>query len=154
MRRSQRTPNRRPNISIPRASTDVSAEILADLSRVWMYGPFDHAVHSHQPSRRAVSALQSMMLLEELLHGVQSLGSVQSFESENFRTLGLYRQQSTRARWLAIDHDGTGAASAFSASDLQCRQAEMVTQEITQQKTVGYQGLYLLSVYDDTQCRS
>jgi hypothetical protein len=88
-----------------------------------------------------------------LLHVVHSRGSVQSFKSENLGSIGLYRQQSTRARWLAVDHDGTGAASAFSTSDLQCCQAEVVSQEITQQKTVGYQGLYSLSVYDDTQCR-
>jgi len=78
-----------------------------------------------------------MMLLEELLHVVQSLGRVQSFEGENFSSLRLYCQQSTRARWLAVDHDGAGAASTFSASDLQSRQAEMVAQEIAQQKTIG-----------------
>jgi hypothetical protein len=40
-----------------------------------MDGPFDHAVYGHQPSRRAVSALQGMMLLEELLHVIQPLGA-------------------------------------------------------------------------------
>ena len=77
------------------------------------------------------------MLLEELLHMVESLGSIESFESENFRSLGLHREQSAGARGLAVDHDRAGAASAFSASDLQSRQTEMIPQEIAQQKTVG-----------------
>jgi hypothetical protein len=73
-----------------------------------------------------------MILLEKLLHVIQSLGRVNSFESENLGSFGLYRQQSTRARRFSVDHDGTGAASPFTASDLQSRQSEMFTQEIAQ----------------------
>ena len=94
-----------------------------------------------------------MMLLEELLHVVQSLGSVHPFEGDDLGSLGLHRQQSARSRRLSVYHDGAGAARTFSASDLQCRQAEIVAQEIAQQKTVGYVAWHLLPVHDDTQCR-
>jgi len=62
-----------------------------------------------------------MILLKELLHTIESLGSVYSFESENMGALGLHCEQSTTAGWLAVDHDGTRAASSLSAGNLQSR---------------------------------
>jgi hypothetical protein len=94
-----------------------------------------------------------MMLLEQLLHLIESLGWVQPFERENLGAVGLYRQLSARARWLAIDYDGTSAACPLSTSNFQGREAEMFAQEIAQKKPVVYAGPHRLSIYGHAKRR-
>jgi hypothetical protein len=149
--RTQRAPNGRPNIFVPGASANVPAEVLGNFWRIRVDGTLHHAVDRHQPSRRAISALQRVLLLENLLHVIQSLGSIQPFEREDLRSIGLHRQQSAGARWLMIDHYCARAASAFSACDFQSREPEMIAQEIAQQETVSHKSFYFLSVYRDAQ---
>src|ERR1700728_4822803 len=86
----QRVSHRGPNILVARATAQVSAQIFANILGIGIHAALDHAVHSHQPSWRAISALQSMMLLEKLLQAIQSLRSIGSFESKNIGSLGLH----------------------------------------------------------------
>ena len=96
----------------------------------------DHAVHRHEPSRCAVSALQCVLLLENLLHLIQSLWSVQSFERKDFRSVGLYRQQSAGTGGVPINQDRARSTCTFPAGNFESRQAQMIAQEIAQQETV------------------
>jgi len=88
-----------------------------------------------------------MTLLKCLLQRVQSLRQVDTFERQDLSSIHLHRQKGAGASCLAIDYDRARSACPFSASDLYSGEAEAITQEITEQKPIGYGGADLLAVH-------
>jgi hypothetical protein len=94
--------------------------------------------------------LQRVLLLKNLLHVIEPFGSVYAFERENLGTVGLHRELNAGACGFSVHHDRAGAARAFSATELQSRETQVIAQEIAQQKTVGHYRAHFLSVHGDT----
>ena len=84
---------------------------------------------------RAEAALQGVVLAERLLHRVQLVGALgQALDGEHLRALGLDRQHGAGLHRLAVDVDDAGAALAGVAADMGAGHAEMLAQELNQQR--------------------
>jgi hypothetical protein len=56
------------DVLVSRAPTDITGQRLAGLRFVaWQFAPFSQRLHGHQNSRRAVPALQSVLLVKRKL---------------------------------------------------------------------------------------
>src|SRR5262245_11843941 len=87
------------------------------------FGRHDHAI-------RAVAALGRLLGYEGGLHRIGLLGCTESLECRNRVAGGLFDGREARARRLAVDQYGTGAALAEPATELRTVQPERIAQDI------------------------
>src|SRR5215510_8844728 len=87
----------------------------------------------HHHARRAESALESMLLPESFLNGMQLAALLQSFDGTDVAAVRLYGEDRARLHRIAVDDDGAGTAVRRVAADVRARQTEVIAQQVDQQ---------------------
>src|SRR5215212_10134719 len=72
----------------------------------------------HQKSRRAESALQTVMINESLLQRMQAVPGCHAFDGADLFALRLDGKHQTRTDRFAINHHSAGAADAVLTTDM------------------------------------
>ena len=83
---------------------------------------------------RAEAALQTVIVLEGLLHGMELAASRQAFDRRHLRAFAARRQHRAGLDRLAVDVNDAGAALRGVASDMGAGQAQILPQELHQQR--------------------
>src|SRR5215470_9672733 len=122
MSRLHRLLNRRENVGISAASTDIAAHELADVVRSLRPTFFDQANRGADLSRGAISALKRIVIHERLLKRVKQPPSTKAFYGRDSRAVLHDRQRQARIDALPINQNGARAALAvvtafFSAGE-------------------------------------
>ena len=84
----------------------------------------------HQYPRRAVAALQAVLVPEGQLQRVELALGREAFDGAHFLAVGLHRQHEARTRSAAVDKHGAGAAHAVLAAQMRTGELQLVAQEI------------------------
>ena len=77
-----------------------------------------HIGRQHQKARRAVAALQAVVLDEGALQRMQFVAVGEPFDGADFLALGLDGEHQAGAHRLVVDDDRAGAADAMLAADM------------------------------------
>src|SRR5437879_2876636 len=88
----------------------------------------------HDEARRAVAALQAVLVPERLLDRVQLAILGHALDRGQALALGLDRKQGAALDGVAVDQDRARAALAGVAPDVSAREAEVVTQMVSEQQ--------------------
>src|SRR5690606_28806312 len=86
-------------------------------------------------ARRAVAALQAVLLPERLLQSMESVAPGQPLDRGDLGALGLHRKQRAGLHTATVEQHCAASALARIAADLRARQAHRVAQEVDQQDT-------------------
>ena len=123
------------DVVIAGAAADVAFQPLAHvlLAGIAVTAGEIHGAHDH--ARGAEAALQPVMLAEGGLHRMQRAIAGQPFDGGHLGAIGLDRQQGAGFDRLAVDMDDAGAALAGVAADMGAGQAELLAQELHQQRS-------------------
>jgi hypothetical protein len=126
--------NRRDNILIPRAATQIAADPLADVVFAGIRFFLQKRFCRKQNAGRAKAALQTVQLPKLFLQRVQfGFARRQSFDRFQLCAVRLHGKHETRADRFAIQQHRAGAANAVLATDVRPRQAQIVPDEVGQE---------------------
>ena len=84
----------------------------------------------HQHPRRAITALQAVLVPERLLQRRQTIGRGEALDGDNALAVGLRGEHQAGAHRLALDQHGAGAAHTVLAADMGAGEADLVAQEV------------------------
>ena len=109
-----------------------SARMVFSVRSAWRSRQIDRA---HHHARRAEAALQAVMVAKSLLHRMQAaVGGGNAFDGDDARALRLHREHVAALHRLAVHVDGAGAALGGVAADVRAGQAQMVADEVDEQR--------------------
>ena len=122
--------DRADDVLIPGAAADIVVETEPDGFAVGI-GIFAQQLgHQHQHSRRAVTALQAVLLPERrAAAGCRLFGAAERLDGLDAAAVGLHRQRAAGARRETVEQDRAGAAHAVLAADMRAGQADFVADE-------------------------
>src|SRR4051794_35027805 len=122
----------RDNVWIGSAAADVAAHVLANVviaARVALLHTTDCR---HDLSRRAITALERILVDKGLLHRVQLVTSRESLDGEDLLSLRGKRQCQAGHYPTAIDQDGAGAALTVVTAFFAAVEADVLAQRVQQ----------------------
>src|SRR3954454_1634853 len=101
----RRGPHGLDDVVVARAAAEVAGERLADLllARVRVLGQQVRPRHDHP--RRAVAALEPVVLPERLLERVQAALGAEAFDGGDLRPVGLHREHRAALHGVAVEMD-------------------------------------------------
>src|SRR5437899_11440440 len=122
------------DVRVPGAAAEVAADGLADLrlGGILVAGE-QGAARDHHP-RRAVAALQPVVLPERLLDRVQLSVLLQAFHRGDLRALGLDGEDRARLHRIAVEQHRAGAAVRGVAADVRAGQAQVLAEQVDEQQ--------------------
>src|SRR3954454_18380636 len=86
----------------------------------------------HHP-RRAEPALEGVLLVKGLLHGMEIPVLRQALDRRDLRPVGLDAEHGARLDRLAVDEHRAGAAGRRVAADVRARQAETIAEDVDEE---------------------
>ena len=114
------------------AQVALQADAHLGLGGVGLLG--EQAGRRHDHPRRAVAALQPVVLHERLLHRVQLAVGGEALDREDVGAVGLDGEHRAALHRLAVDVDGARAARRRVAADVRAGQLELLAQELHEQR--------------------
>src|SRR5215813_998527 len=124
------------DVVVAGAAADVAFELMADGLLIELVALAVHDVdRRHDHARRAVAALQPMMLAERFLHRMQRpvlLG--QALDGGDVGALDLPGEDGARLHGLAVDMHDAGATLRGVAANVGTGEPQVVAQELHQQR--------------------
>src|SRR5690606_31863783 len=127
--------DRPDDVVITRAAAEIALEILADLLLARVRVVLEQRRRAHHHPRRAVAALEAVMILERLLdHAERSVGIGHSLDRAHLRPFAVEREDRAGLHRLAIEMHRAGAALRRVAADMRAGKAEPVAQELDQER--------------------
>src|SRR5690348_16672018 len=123
------------DVVVARAAAQIAVALLADRVLVEVIAITAHDVErGHGHARRAVAALEAVMLAESLLHRVQLAARLgQTLDRGDLGALALKRERGAGFCSDAVDMHDAGAALGRVAADMRAGQPEVLAQELHQQ---------------------
>ena len=122
------------DILIAGAAAEIAGQRLAHLVFGWRGVFAQEGRHGHQDARRAVAALQAVMLVHRLLERMQLAGTgCEPLDGPEFMAIGLHREHQAGTHRRAIEQDRAGAANAVFAADMGAGKQQFVAQKIAEQ---------------------
>jgi hypothetical protein len=111
------------NVLVAGAAAKISLESVPDvfLGRVRIAG--EQLMRSHNHTRRAEPALQSMLLPESLLEGVEIAVGAQRLDGSYFRAVGLDGKKGAGLDCITVQKHRTRSAQRSLAADVGTRKA-------------------------------
>src|SRR6478735_1716362 len=117
----------RHDVLVAGAAADVALERVPDLAlRELALGLLDDADGGHHHARRAVAALEPVMLVEGPLDRVQLAVRREALDGADLRAIGLDGEDGARQRRHSVDLHRAGAARARVTADVGARQPEVL----------------------------
>src|SRR5262245_16552013 len=123
----RRREHRLHDVVVAGAAAEVALQADADVRLGGVRVLLEQADRGHHHPRRAVAALQPVVLLEGLLHRMQLAVRGQPLDGGERRAVGLRRQHRAALDRLAVDEDGAGPAARGVAADVRAGQPERVS---------------------------
>jgi hypothetical protein len=138
--------NRLDDVHIASAPAEVSRNGLADfeLGRLLVAGQECGAGHHHP--RRAVAALQPVLLPETFLNGVKLPVLLQALDGGELVAVGLDGKHGAGLHRLSVEENGAGAAVGGVAANVRPGQPEIFPKEVHQQQARFHFSLVLHSI--------
>ena len=123
------------DVVIARAAADIAFELFADRVLVELRAlAVDDVDRRHDHARRAEAALQAVIVLERLLHRMQLAALGEPFDRRDVRASQRGREHGAGLDRASVDMDDAGAALRGVAADMRAGQAEILAQELHQQR--------------------
>src|SRR5690349_15758250 len=98
------------DVVVSGAAAEVAVERLADLGLGGLLGLAGEPDRGHHHARRAEAALQTVVLLERGLHGMELVAAREPFDGGDLGALRLDGEHVAALHRLAVDQHGAGAA--------------------------------------------
>src|SRR4051794_25513854 len=125
------------DVVIAGAAADIAFELLAQRGLVELAAVAVHDVdRGHDHARRAVAALQAVIVAERRLHRVQFVALGDAFDGGDAGARGLSGQHGAGFDRPAVDMDDTGAALAGVAADMGAGQVEVFAEQVDEEGPV------------------
>src|SRR5262245_28656730 len=126
--------NRLDDVHIARAAAKIAGNRVADLrfGRVRVTAQEGDASHHH--ARRAVSALEPVLLPETLLNRMELPILFEPFDRHDLGAVCLDGKHGARLHGFFVENHRTGAAVRRVAADVRARQPELVAQEMNEEQ--------------------
>src|SRR5882757_196012 len=121
--------HRLDDIMVASAAADIALQLMADGGLVEFAAvAVDDVDRRHDHARRAIAALQSVIVAERRLHRVQFVALRDTLDGGDAGAVGLPDQHRTGLDRPAIDMHDAGAALAGVAADMGAGQVKMIAQ--------------------------
>src|SRR5262249_41862367 len=108
-------------------------ERVPDLLLAWVRRLPQQADRRHDEARRAVAALQTVLSVERLLHGMERAIRRKPLDCRDLVPVGLDAEQRARLDRLAVQQDRPCTARGRAATNIRPRQSEPLAQDVDQQ---------------------
>ena len=136
------------------AAADIAFQFVPDSCLVELAAvSMDDINRRHDHARRAVAALQTVIVAERGLHRVQLVPLCDAFDGGDVGAVGLSDEHRAGFDRPAVDVHDTGAALAGVAADMGAGQIQMVAQQMDEEGSILDIGLDRLAVYRQFDCR-
>src|SRR6266850_1744663 len=122
------------DVRIARAAAEVAADCLSDVRLAGLLVARQQRAAGHHHPRRAVPALQPVLVPERFLDGVELAVLLQALHGADLRAVRLDREHRARLHRLAVEQHGAGAAVRGVAADVRPGQAQVLAQEVDEQQ--------------------
>src|SRR3990172_1275307 len=121
------------DVLVTRAAAQIAGHPVADflLRRIGRF--FQQAIGAGDHARRAVAALQGVLLVECFLQSMQSGRLLQAFDGEHVRILALHREYRARLHPHSVNIDRARPAMRGLAADVRAGMGEPFAQGVNQQ---------------------
>ena len=129
----RRVLNRSDDVLVAGAAAEVALEPEAHLLLAGIRVLLEQVDGAHDHARRAVAALEGVLLVEGTLHGMELAVLREALDRRHLAAVGLHREHGARLHGLAVDVHGAGAAVGRVAADVRPGQAKPVAQELHKQ---------------------
>src|SRR5271163_241716 len=140
--------DRLDDVVIAGAAADVAFEPVADRGFVEMRAlAIDEVDCGHDHARRAKPALQAVIVLERLLHRVQLAAGGEALDRRHLGVLAARGQNGAGLDRPAVEMDDAGAALRRVAADMGAGQAQVLAQELDEQRSRIEIGRHMPAVY-------
>ena len=128
--------DRLDDVVVAGAAADIAFELLANGVVVELVALAAHDIdRGHDHARRAIAALQAVILAERLLHRMQrTVRRRQPFDREHVGAFELQRQHGAGFDRLAVDVNDAGAALRRVAADMRAGEPQILAQKLHQQR--------------------
>ena len=135
MTHSRGSGDRLDDVVVARAAAEVALEAVPDRFSARRLAIVDQRDGRHHHARRAVSALERVVIVERLLHRVQLPVRGEALDRRDLGAVGLDAEDGARLHRLAVEQHRAGAARGRVAADGRAREREPLTQDVNQQIT-------------------
>jgi hypothetical protein len=122
------------NLHVARAHTKITGQCFANLFFGWIGITLQKGVTGYDHSRRAVTALKSVVFDEGFLYRAQVTVLCQTFDSRDFTAIRLDREMETGFNNFAVEEHGAGAALADDAADVSASETNILAEEMGQEQ--------------------
>src|SRR6267142_567386 len=122
------------DVRIARAAAEVAADCLSDVRLAGLLVARQQRAAGHHHPRRAVPALQPVLVPERFLDGVELAVLLQALHGADLRAVRLDREHRARLHRLDVEQHGAGAAVRGVAADVRPGQAQVLAQEVDEQQ--------------------
>ena len=109
----------------------------------------EQGVARHQHPRRAVAALQAVLLEETLLHGVELAVLLEALHGHDLAAVGLDSEDGAGLHGPPVEEHCAGPAVGGVASDVGAGETEDLPDEVHEEKTRVHLGLVGGAVHGD-----
>src|ERR1700687_3218646 len=142
------------DVVVAGAAADIAFQLVADGVLVELAAiAVDDIDRRHDHARRAIAALQPVIVAERGLHRMQLVSLRDALAGRDTWAGGLSDQHGAGFDRPAVDMHDTGAALAGVAADMGAGQVQMVAQEIDKKGAVLDVGRDRLAVHRQFDCR-
>src|SRR5689334_2359336 len=126
--------DRLDDVVVAGAPAEVAFQLVTDLLLARRRVALQHLAGGHDHARRAEAALQTVLLPEALLDGMQLTVLGQALDRGDLGAVGLHGEQGARLHRLAVHEDGAGAALAGVAADVGACQPDRLADVVDEQQ--------------------
>jgi len=123
------------NILITGATADIAFEGCTNLFFAGIGIVLEEIVRGHNHAGGTEATLETVLLPEAFLDGVETAFGGESFDSGYFAAICLYSQNGTGLDGFAVEHYGTSATLRGITADVRSGEVEGLTQIMYQQHT-------------------
>jgi hypothetical protein len=120
------------DLHVAGAHAQIAGQRFANLFFGWVRITLEQGMASHDHSRRAVAALESVVLDEGFLYRAQFTVRRQTFDGRDFTPIRLHGEVETRFDDFALEQHGASAALADNAADMSAGEADLLAQKVRQ----------------------
>src|SRR3990172_142456 len=122
------------DVDVPGAAAEVSRDPPADLFLGWAGVVLQERDRSHHHARSAVAALQTVLLHEAFLDGVEVSVLGQTLHRRDLGAVGLDREHGATLDRASVHEHGAGAAGSRVAADVRSGEVQLLADEVDEEK--------------------
>src|SRR5258708_29954516 len=126
--------HRLDDVHVARAAAKVAFQAPANLVFGWVWILLQEVGRGHDEARRAVAALQAMLVPKSLLQGVQLTVRGHALDRGELLAFGLDGEHGAALDGFSVHQDGASAALAGVAADVSPGEADYVSQVVHEQQ--------------------